>query len=146
MVQLSGIFNDSKTFVDMPMKDDPEKITAAFQALVSPISSADLLDFVDAYFDGAGTDLVTEPPVDWQASPALLSSIPATNPYRAWAADLNNLWLILGRRLNASVTEHPERHSYIPMPYPTVVPGGRFRESYYWDSYFIIQVSLAVRV
>jgi alpha,alpha-trehalase len=26
--------------------------------------------------------------------------------------------------------------SLIPLPYPYVVPGGRFREIYYWDSYF----------
>src|SRR4029079_17718561 len=25
--------------------------------------------------------------------------------------------------------------SLIPLPYPYVVPGGRFREIYYWDSY-----------
>ncbi len=24
----------------------------------------------------------------------------------------------------------------IPLPYPYIVPGGRFREIYYWDSYF----------
>jgi len=144
VVQLSGIFNDSKTFVDMPMKADPELITAAFEALASPVSNAALLAFIDDYFDAAGSDLVTEPPADWQSSPALLGRIPATSPYRAWAADLNDLWLILGRRLNVSVDEQPQRHSYIPMPFPTVVPGGRFRESYYWDSYFIIQVSRVI--
>jgi neutral trehalase len=26
--------------------------------------------------------------------------------------------------------------SLLPLPYPYVVPGGRFRELYYWDSYF----------
>ena len=26
--------------------------------------------------------------------------------------------------------------SLIPLPYPYIVPGGRFREIYYWDSYF----------
>jgi alpha,alpha-trehalase len=26
--------------------------------------------------------------------------------------------------------------SVLPLPYPYVVPGGRFRELYYWDSYF----------
>jgi alpha,alpha-trehalase len=146
VVQLSGIFNDSKTFVDMPMKTDPELITDAFQVLESPISNADLLDFVNAHFDCVGSDLVAEPPADWQTSPALLNRIPGTNPYRAWAADLNELWLILGRRLNASVAAHPQRHSYLPMPYPFIVPGGRFRESYYWDSYFIIQVRLLASV
>ena len=28
------------------------------------------------------------------------------------------------------------RSSLIPLPHPYVVPGGRFREVYYWDSYF----------
>src|SRR5205823_12741600 len=28
------------------------------------------------------------------------------------------------------------RPSLIPLPNPYVVPGGRFREVYYWDSYF----------
>ena len=26
--------------------------------------------------------------------------------------------------------------SLLPLPKPYVVPGGRFREVYYWDSYF----------
>jgi neutral trehalase len=26
--------------------------------------------------------------------------------------------------------------SLLPLPYPYIVPGGRFREIYYWDSYF----------
>ncbi|MEJ7664338.1 MAG: trehalase family glycosidase [Hymenobacter sp.] len=26
--------------------------------------------------------------------------------------------------------------SLLPLPRPYVVPGGRFREMYYWDSYF----------
>ena len=29
------------------------------------------------------------------------------------------------------------------LPYPIVVPGGRFRESYYWDSYWIVLGLLA---
>ena len=38
------------------------------------------------------------------------------------------------------VTRPPDtadaRSSLIPLPHPYVVPGGRFREVYYWDSYF----------
>ena len=26
--------------------------------------------------------------------------------------------------------------SLLPLPYPYIVPGGRFNEIYYWDSYF----------
>jgi alpha,alpha-trehalase len=30
----------------------------------------------------------------------------------------------------------PPYSSLLPLPHPYVVPGGRFREIYYWDSYF----------
>lgn len=32
-----------------------------------------------------------------------------------------------------------QRYSLIHQPYPLIVPGGRFVESYYWDSYWVIQ-------
>ena len=45
---------------------------------------------------------------------------------------IDNLWeyLTRGPDTTASVS------SLIPLPYPYIVPGGRFREVYYWDSYF----------
>jgi len=38
------------------------------------------------------------------------------------------------------LTRNPQaaNDSLIELPYPYVVPGGRFREIYYWDSYFIM--------
>lgn len=43
---------------------------------------------------------------------------------------LNSLWNVLKRM--------PDKKSgtLIPLPHPYIVPGGRFREVYYWDSYF----------
>lgn len=35
-------------------------------------------------------------------------------------------------------TPQSTRSSLIPLPRPYIVPGGRFREIYYWDSYFTI--------
>lgn len=40
---------------------------------------------------------------------------------------------------NESVAVEPARHSLLILPYPAVVAGDRFREIYYWDSYFIIR-------
>ena len=44
------------------------------------------------------------------------------------------------RALWPALTRHADapdaRSSLIPLPNPYVVPGGRFREVYYWDSYF----------
>lgn len=40
---------------------------------------------------------------------------------------------------NESVTAEPEKHSLLILPNPSVVAGDRFREIYYWDSYFIVE-------
>lgn len=40
-------------------------------------------------------------------------------------------------QVSDDVLAHPERHSLLPLPHPFVVPGDRFREVYYWDSYWV---------
>ena len=32
----------------------------------------------------------------------------------------------------------------LPMPHGVIVPGGRFREAYYWDSYWVVLGLLSV--
>ena len=39
----------------------------------------------------------------------------------------------------AEVKESPDRYSLLYLPYPVIVPGGRFREIYYWDCFWIIR-------
>src|ERR687888_434548 len=50
------------------------------------------------------------------------------------------LWPVLTRAPPPSppgdTTGAARRSSLIPLPQQYVVPGGRFREVYYWDSYF----------
>ena len=48
-------------------------------------------------------------------------------------AHIKKLWPVLTRKPERNITEG---NSLLPLPYPFVVPGGRFREVYYWDSYF----------
>jgi alpha,alpha-trehalase len=47
---------------------------------------------------------------------------------------LTRLWPVLTRKAD----DQNPRSSLIPLPYDYVVPGGRFSEIYYWDSYFTI--------
>ncbi|MBS1486307.1 MAG: alpha,alpha-trehalase TreF [Bacteroidetes bacterium] len=47
-------------------------------------------------------------------------------------AHISSLWDMLTRKPDKAIPGC----SLIPLPYPYVVPGGRFREIYYWDSYF----------
>ncbi len=136
-VQLSGIFKDSKTFVDMPLIYGPKETLSAFD-LVNVNNKTAMEVFLNDYFLPAGSDLDSWVPADFTTTPDLLNRVKDPSFY-TWASDLNNLWLVLGRQVNESVLEHPEKHSYLPRKYPMMVPGGRFRESYYWDSWFIIK-------
>ncbi len=45
---------------------------------------------------------------------------------------IDRLWDVLTRHPR----KHPPRSSLLPLPHAYVVPGGRFGELYYWDSYF----------
>ncbi|MCK8410979.1 trehalase family glycosidase, partial [Erwinia amylovora] len=53
-------------------------------------------------------------------------------PGQSLRAHINALWPILTRSSQAK----NQWDSLLPLTNPYVVPGGRFREVYYWDSYF----------
>jgi alpha,alpha-trehalase len=107
-VQLSGLFADSKTFPDAIALNPPEEIEASFRALLEK--------FVSENFQ-----LPADPP-------------PAEIPEAASLAEyIDSLWNLLKRPPDPKASIHS---SLIPLPHPYVVPGGRFREIYYWDSYF----------
>ena len=52
-------------------------------------------------------------------------------------------WPTLCRRVSSKVISEPNRFSLIALPKPFVIPGGRFREMYYWDSFFTMKGLLA---
>jgi len=96
-------------------KASPESILADFRRL-QPKPPDALKEFVAARF---------ELPSEHNATPALPAGAPI-------AAHIDALWDVLTRE-SATV---PQWSSLLPLPRPYVVPGGRFREMYYWDSYF----------
>ncbi len=112
-VEQARLFADSKTFADAVPKRDPQAIMADYRA-ASP-SGAALAAFVAANFD---------------LPPALpVVAVPGGLRLRDHIAAL---WPVLTRQ---PVTP-PRFGSLLPLPRAYVVPGGRFREIYYWDSYF----------
>jgi neutral trehalase len=50
-----------------------------------------------------------------------------------FAAFLHDTWRDLCRRVRSEVMDYPQRFTLIPRDHIVVVPGGRFREAYYWD-------------
>lgn len=112
-VQLGRVFPDSKTFADAVPKRAPEAIVADYAAQ-KPAGAA-LRAFVLANFTlpaGAPT-------------PPAAVRLPLVE-------HIAQLWPMLTR---APATP-PAGSSALALPAPYVVPGGRFREIYYWDSYF----------
>jgi alpha,alpha-trehalase len=49
-----------------------------------------------------------------------------------FASQLHGLWKVLGRKVKDRVREYADRYSIYYVPHGTIVPGGRFREFYYW--------------
>lgn len=52
------------------------------------------------------------------------------------AAHIKNLWGTLRRERDSTPASEANASSLLSLPHPYIVPGGRFREIYYWDSYF----------
>lgn len=113
-VQMSGIFQDSKTFPDCIPLFEPEKIMRDYE-LMKGQESFDLKSFVYQHF----------------RLPENHSVAFHTNPENGIIQHIDTLWHVLTRNSDSS-----KNSSLIPLPFSYVVPGGRFREIYYWDSYF----------
>lgn len=116
-VQLKAIFPDSKTFVDCVPKRDLSDIISDYEKLRGE-PDFDLREFVNLNFD-----LPVRPKSTFTADTTLQME-----------EHLTRLWPVLTRK-----AAQPEpRSSLIALPHDYVVPGGRFSEVYYWDSYFTI--------
>ena len=114
-IQLSNIFPDNKTFVDATPKRDPVLIMQDYAAQKDK-TGFDLKKFVDDNFT---------PP----AGPRIIFKTDINTGVRK---HIDTLWQVLSRKPDST----SKYSSLLPLPYDYIVPGGRFREMYYWDSYF----------
>ena len=111
----SGLFPDGKEISDAITYEKPADILSAYRkAKNNP--DFDLKAFYQKYFHVAPAR-----EIDYQSD----TSKPVEE-------HINKLWDILSRV--------PEKEDFfssrVSLPFPYVVPGGRFNEIYYWDSYF----------
>ncbi|ONL99302.1 trehalase1 [Zea mays] len=131
---------DPKFYVDLPLATDERAAAAALAALPRPSPSrAELDDFLSRYFGDPGSDLVADVPPDFEPEPRGFLPHVHSPEARAWALEVHALWKRLARRVAPDVAARPDRHTLMPLPGRAVVPGSRFREVYYWDSYWVIR-------
>jgi alpha,alpha-trehalase len=112
-VEMRRLFPDSKTFADATPRRADAAILAAYARCRCDTDAA-LRGFVLANFT--------------------IPDLPAARPQPRLplATHIDRLWPQLTRETRTV----PAGSSALPLPRPYVVPGGRFREMYYWDSYF----------
>ena len=114
-VQLQRVFPDSKAFTDAVPNGAPSEILR--------------------HYDGERA----QPGFDLEVFVRRNFSLPQPSGegYRAVPGQdvcdhIDGLWSVLERQPEPV----PPYGSLLPLPFPYVVPGGRFTEIYYWDSYF----------
>lgn len=112
-VQNSQIFSDSKTFVDSVPKMDPAIILKIYLA-ESKQADFNLKAFVFKYFK-IFEEEERQPPATQEMKRYLIS-----------------MWDILYKKVEA-ISPYS---TLISLPNSHIVPGGRFRECFYWDSYY----------
>ncbi|OAA37892.1 trehalase precursor [Metarhizium rileyi] len=146
-IELARPFVDSKTFVDMPALKSLEEIQAAFSKLQRPLANnSELNTFLATYFADVGHELQEVPGSQLTTDAQFLASINDT-VIKEFTQKVIGIWPSLTRSYNASATSTCADcpNSFIPIKRPFVVAGGRFREPYYWDSYWILEGLLRTR-
>ena len=163
VVQMARLYKDSKTFVDKAVKTSPNLVLQNFQEMMkvglfllfsfiiyilkflslkkqtskNP-SQEQVRQFVNENFDPEGSEFEPWQPLDWHTDINVLDQIQDVE-YRSFAQYLHQRWKDLGRQIKPDVRINPQKYSLMYMDQPFIVPGGRFREMYYWDSYWTIQ-------
>ncbi len=112
-VQMEDVFPDNKTFVDCTPNSSLSAIRKSYEKEKNS-RDFNLSSFVHKHFSlpkDSKTDFVS------------VTGRPVKE-------HITKLWDVLTRQPEES------HNSLIPLPNSYIVPGGRFREIYYWDSYF----------
>lgn len=111
----SGLWPDGKVISDLIPKSSPKTILKAYQEQKK--SAAFKLEaFVEGHFKYTQSK----------------SSEFKSDTTKSVEDHIESLWPYLLRDADEVI----KGASLIPLPHPYIVPGGRFQEIYYWDSYF----------
>lgn len=115
-VQQTQVFPDGKTFVDLIPKARTRAILKEYM-LARQDPTFDLAEFVNRHF------YEFKPESTYHYTP---------EAHTTTREQITQLWPLLKRR------NRKPRGSLVPVPHEYVVPGGRFSEQFYWDTYFIM--------
>ncbi len=116
-VQQTNVYGDGKTFVDLVPSRRLKSIREEY-ALLKEDPDFDLRDFVTRHF--------------YDATEGVSQRTYESSPDHTPLEHIDELWKFLERRNRST------KGSLLALPYKYIVPGGRFNEQFYWDTYFIM--------
>ncbi len=117
VVQRQRVYDDGKTFTDLVPRGRMKAIQREY-VLAKDDPNFDLREFVNRHF--------------YEFEPHKSAAF-AADPTRPVSEHIHMLWKHLEKRNRLN------RGSLIALPYSYIVPGGRFSEQFYWDTYFIMR-------
>jgi alpha,alpha-trehalase len=115
-IQMARIYPDGKTFVDLVPKRSPQAIMSDY----NKIKKAPPVDFSLKKFAEENFEMPASQQLNY------------VTREKDVVSHIQSLWAVLKRNPDNPI----DGSSLLPLPNPYIVPGGRFREVYYWDSYF----------
>jgi alpha,alpha-trehalase len=117
-VQQQRIYTDGKTFVDLVPKKRVRAIRDEYK-LAKHDPAFDLHEFINRHFYDLSLTIHKKEPFEIRDDESIDQHI-------------SRLWAYLEHR------NRVDRGSLVALPHAYIVPGGRFNEQFYWDSYFIM--------
>ncbi|XAR55173.1 Alpha,alpha-trehalase [Bertholletia excelsa] len=141
---------DPKLYVDLSLKFNLSSTKEAFEKLPKTanglVSKSTLDGFIKSHLNDAEEDIEYKVPADFVPEPEGFLPAVESPKMRAWALQVHSLWKNLSRKVADAVFEQKGFHTLLPLPNPVIIPGSRFREVYYWDSYWVIRGLLASKM
>lgn len=116
-VQKTNVYDDGKTFVDLIPARRLKSIKEEYN-LVKKDPNFDLREFVSRHF--------------YEPTDGVHQRVYESSPDHSPLEHIEELWKFLERRHFVS------KGSLLALPHTYIVPGGRFNEQFYWDTYFIM--------
>ncbi|KAJ9077679.1 hypothetical protein DSO57_1014488 [Entomophthora muscae] len=137
-IQTNPHMQDGKYFVDMAMARPEKDIMKDFNKMYGTLDKEDIKRFLDKNFHVPGYELDKVTIENYPPTPAFLDDI-KDEKIRGFGEFIHEFWKTLVRKYNGTRLCNGCESSLIAMEYPFVIPGGRFREFYYWDSFFVLE-------
>ncbi|PAV85375.1 hypothetical protein WR25_09815 isoform B [Diploscapter pachys] len=119
------------------LKFPAEKVLENFEKLKKPVDRENFINFCSKNFQKTAYLEQVELP-DWRHDPEFILEI-KNQKYQNLAKQIYVIWRKLARKFTEDVHKNGHLYPVLPVNNTFIVPGGRFKIYFYWDSYWIIK-------